>query len=382
MEEIKEVNDAVKFCGGLDVIKDINLSVSEYQKILNKYAESYNTLKAVQKVNLLDDFCQKYNTKLEILNKFFNGYENMSLLIKNNDNKGQNLPQNMQEFKEINIDDDYDIVPVKNTEEINLKTNINNKNINIKNDVNNYNKNNENNIQNLLNNCKNKDDEIINFSYSLIEMFVVTCQEISKRMSYGIGMLVSVLKGGKNKQLLNAGFENCTYYSCLGELKTEVVEEIVSLLLKENVFIKSKGMYPVIKFNNDKDINNINNDTLLHIYNLANSGLKNNRHSKESKPTNQEELTKDLGGVEVICNEDGEILTNLSLVKPLKDLRRKIATEKECELFMVCSNKVLVRLATYMPQTKEEFLRINGIGERWFNMYGKQFESVINNYRT
>ena len=33
MEEIKEVNDAVKFCGGLDVIKDINLSVSEYQKI-------------------------------------------------------------------------------------------------------------------------------------------------------------------------------------------------------------------------------------------------------------------------------------------------------------------------------------------------------------
>ena len=349
MGEIKEVSDAVKFCGGLDVIKDISLSVNEYQKILNK---------------------------------FFDGYENMSLLIKNNDNKEQNLPQNMQNLKEINIDNDYDVIPVENTGKINLKDNINNKNINIKTDVNNYNKNNENNIQNLLNNCKNNDDEIINLSYSLIEMFVVTCQEISKRMSYGIGMLVSVLKGGKNKQLLNAGFENCTYYSCLSELKIEVVEEIVSLLLKENVFIKSKGMYPVIKFNNDKDINDINNDTLLKIYDLANSGLKNSRHSRESKPRNPEELTKDLGGVEVICNEDGEILTNLSLVKPLKDLRRKLATEKECELFMVCSNKVLVRLATYMPQTKEEFLKINGIGERWFNMYGKQFESIINNYKT
>lgn len=48
--------------------------------------------------------------------------------------------------------------------------------------------------------------------------------------------------------------------------------------------------------------------------------------------------------------------------------------------YRIVSNKGLVSLATYRPETKEEYLRLNGLGEVSYMLYGKMFIDEIKKY--
>ena len=48
--------------------------------------------------------------------------------------------------------------------------------------------------------------------------------------------------------------------------------------------------------------------------------------------------------------------------------------------YRIVSNKGLVSLATYRPETKEEYLRLNGLGEVSYMLYGTMFIEEIKKY--
>ena len=56
-----------------------------------------------------------------------------------------------------------------------------------------------------------------------------------------------------------------------------------------------------------------------------------------------------------------------------KALRTKIAQEDEVAPYIVFSDKILVELSDKLPQTSEELLAINGIGESKLEKYGEAF---------
>ena len=68
------------------------------------------------------------------------------------------------------------------------------------------------------------------------------------------------------------------------------------------------------------------------------------------------------------------------LVGQLKALRFEIADEKNVPAYVVFTDKALIEMATYKPQTKEAFLQINGVGPKKVETYFEAFSEVIHRY--
>lgn len=83
------------------------------------------------------------------------------------------------------------------------------------------------------------------------------------------------------------------------------------------------------------------------------------------------------GDFDVIVDNVGNIITDIDMLKNLRNIRAEIASQNKLPLYCICSNKTLVQLATYKPKTKEEFLKIKGVGARWYDNYARYFTAVI-----
>ena len=87
------------------------------------------------------------------------------------------------------------------------------------------------------------------------------------------------------------------------------------------------------------------------------------------------------GDFNIIINEDGLILTDINLLKAIRKIRSQLSMNLNIAPFCICSNKVLVRLATVKPEKVEEFMKIKGIGKIWCEKYYRYFVEEILNYK-
>lgn len=71
-----------------------------------------------------------------------------------------------------------------------------------------------------------------------------------------------------------------------------------------------------------------------------------------------------------------------TLVKHLKDLRKKVASEKKVPPYVVFQDPSIDDMATKYPITIEELANIHGVGEGKARKYGAKFVSFINAYVT
>lgn len=85
-------------------------------------------------------------------------------------------------------------------------------------------------------------------------------------------------------------------------------------------------------------------------------------------------------GFMVIATDDGQILTDMKLLEELRALRARIMTKENRPAYTIIGNKGLVSLATYRPETREEFIDLYGLGETSYNSYGNIFIEAIKNY--
>ena len=86
-------------------------------------------------------------------------------------------------------------------------------------------------------------------------------------------------------------------------------------------------------------------------------------------------------GFQVIADDDGRILTDMELLAHLRNVRLQIMKAKNKPAYSIIGNKGLVSLATYRPETKEEFIALYGLGETTYNSYGPQFIKAIKNFK-
>jgi len=70
------------------------------------------------------------------------------------------------------------------------------------------------------------------------------------------------------------------------------------------------------------------------------------------------------------------------LVKFLKDLRKKVASQKNVPPYVVFQDPSLEDMATKYPITMEEMANIHGVGEGKAKKYGKSFVELISAYVT
>lgn len=85
-------------------------------------------------------------------------------------------------------------------------------------------------------------------------------------------------------------------------------------------------------------------------------------------------------GFQVVSDDEGKIITDMELLAELRAIRLQISRIEGKSAFIILTNKQLVSLATYRPETREEFVALYGLGEAKYEAYGTRFIEAIKKF--
>ncbi|CUQ06949.1 ATP-dependent DNA helicase RecQ [Clostridium baratii] len=173
---------------------------------------------------------------------------------------------------------------------------------------------------------------------------VISCVYRMKR-PYGIGMIVDVLRGSKNKKLVDFKLNELTTYGIMKDYSKDDLKEFINTLIA-NGYLNYNGEFPVVT-PNEKSRNIVMGEEKV--------------------------LFKEERKVQRIA-EDNELFIIL------KNLRREIAENEGVPPYIVFGDNTLKEMSLRMPINKEQLLDISGVGEKKIDKYGDEFINTVKEY--
>ena len=173
---------------------------------------------------------------------------------------------------------------------------------------------------------------------------VISCVYRMKR-PYGIGMIVDVLRGSKNKKLVDFKLNELTTYGIMKDYSKDDLKEFINTLIA-NGYLNYNGEFPVVT-PNEKSRNIVMGEEKV--------------------------LFKEERKVQRIV-EDNELFIIL------KNLRREIAENEGVPPYIVFGDNTLKEMSLRMPINKEQLLDISGVGEKKIDKYGDEFINKVKEY--
>lgn len=173
---------------------------------------------------------------------------------------------------------------------------------------------------------------------------VISCVYRMKR-PYGIGMIVDVLRGSKNKKLVDFKLNELTTYGIMKDYSKDDLKEFINTLIA-NGYLNYNGEFPVVT-PNEKSRNIVMGEEKV--------------------------LFKEERKVQRIA-EDNELFIIL------KDLRKEIAENEGVPPYIVFGDNTLKEMSLRMPINKEQLLDISGVGEKKIDKYGDEFINTVKEY--
>lgn len=173
---------------------------------------------------------------------------------------------------------------------------------------------------------------------------VISCIYKMKR-SFGVGMIVDVLRGSKNKKLLNLGFDEISTYGIMKEYSSDGLKEFINILIAHG-YLEVNEEYSTVALNS-----------------ISFKVIK--------------------GEVKVLLKEvniESNRIEINDLFEKLRLLRQEIAQEERKAPYMIFGDGTLREMSIKYPITKEEILEISGVGEIKYERYGERFIDIIKAY--
>lgn len=195
------------------------------------------------------------------------------------------------------------------------------------------------------NNCSNCLDEGEIIDKTLDAQKVISCIARMKR-SFGITMIIDVLRGSKNKKVIQFGFDKLSTYGIIKNYSQDELKTFINTLISHGFIDSIDGTYPTIKLN-DNSLKVLKGELKVEF--------------KESKVSKFLEISNELYNI-------------------LKQTRYNIAKEEGIAPYMVFGDGTLKMMASKYPTIKEDMLSISGVGEVKYEKYAKPFESAILRY--
>ena len=195
------------------------------------------------------------------------------------------------------------------------------------------------------NKCSNCDTEQSKEDKTIDAQKVISCVYRVKR-GYGVGMLVDILRGSKNKKLLNLKLNEVSTYGIMKEYSKDNLTEFINTLIALG-YLNYGGEYPVVS---------LNNNSMQIVKGKRTVWIREHKINKASFTVDNE------------------------LFEILRRLRHEIAVGEKVPPYMVFGDSTLKELSSRMPVDKEQMLEVSGVGERKYDKYGQQFIEKIMNY--
>ncbi|MGV3026457.1 DNA helicase RecQ [Clostridium thermobutyricum] len=194
------------------------------------------------------------------------------------------------------------------------------------------------------NNCSNClfDGELIDKTIDAQK--VISCVYRMKR-PFGIGVIVEVLRGSKNKKLIEQGLDKLTTYGIVKDYTKDELKDFINTLISHG-YINYGGEFPVVTPNKNS-LKVVKGEEKVYF--------------KEARKVKKITTDNDLFGL-------------------LRGLRIYLAGEEGIPPYMVFGDNTLKEMSTRMPLTKEQLLDISGVGEKKVEKYGEKFIEKIKEY--
>jgi ATP-dependent DNA helicase RecQ len=160
---------------------------------------------------------------------------------------------------------------------------------------------------------------------------------------FGVNYIVNFLHGHEDTKDWHKEYY---VFGKLQDNSKEELKDIIENLIRRNLIKKSSGQYPTLSLTFD-GINFLDKPYTIELEKFV--------ETKKEKEQNY----------------------NKELFEKLRNLRKSIAQRKAVPPFIIFGDETLIEMATYIPKTKGELLRIKGVGESKANSFGEEFLRVL-----
>ncbi|MHC1762436.1 MAG: DNA helicase RecQ [Negativicutes bacterium] len=200
----------------------------------------------------------------------------------------------------------------------------------------------EHNAPDLCGNCSNCNDNSESTNITVEAQKIISCV-LRMKERYGLVLVAEVLKGSKNKKVLQWGFERLSTYGILKEKSLQEIKDLIHLLVAESYLHLTEGEFPVLKLSQ-----------------RAGAVLK-----------NQEQVWQKRHKTKAAVQYDN------SLFERLRKLRREIAVREHVPPYVVFADSTLREFCEQIPENEQRMRSIKGVGEIKLARYGAGFLQEI-----
>ncbi|TFE01193.1 DNA helicase RecQ [Jeotgalibacillus sp. R-1-5s-1] len=179
-----------------------------------------------------------------------------------------------------------------------------------------------------------------------VQMILSTVKRMGER--FGTGMTAKVLKGSRNKKLLDFRLDKITTYGLMSRMKEREISDLIQLLIAEGYLTLDGGQFPVLK---------LTQDAVPVLKGQQEVWLKSGFELQKQKADYDE-----------------------GLFEELRKVRSALAKEHGVPPYVVFSDATLREMAQYYPETMDELSSVKGVGERKRDAYGEPFIAAIKSY--
>jgi len=173
---------------------------------------------------------------------------------------------------------------------------------------------------------------------------------------FGKNYVVAVLLGRKIQKIKQYRHENLSVYGIVTEFGENELFQIVDHLINLGYLAKSDGEYPVLSV-------------------TQKGALFLNGNDRLELPEPKTEIK--IESIKEIKPKKGGFDHNEELFQELRALRKKLADKAGVPPFVIFGDVTLIQMAHYFPRNESDLLRINGVGQKKLERFGKTFLEVI-----
>jgi len=166
------------------------------------------------------------------------------------------------------------------------------------------------------------------------------------KQRFGGVMVSQVLRGSKDKKVLEFGFDRLSTYGIMKNYTVKEIQDLVNVLIADEYLYLTESQFPSVKLT-EKSLRVMKGEEkVFH---------KVRKARKSSAPEN-------------------------SLFLLLKSTRKEISARESVPPYIIFNDAALREMSEKLPQNEEDFLGIRGVGESKLRKYGGEFLKTINTY--
>lgn len=190
-------------------------------------------------------------------------------------------------------------------------------------------------------NCGNCDEDSEKVDVTVDAQKALSCVYRMKER-FGLALVAEVLKGSKNKKVLQMGFDSLPTYGLFAERTLQDIKTLLQRLVATGYLSMTESEFPVLKLT-QQAIPVLRNQTFV--------------HQRVVQAPKRE--------------------ADNSLFESLRQLRKALAERDKVPPYVVFADSTLKEMCQVCPQTELELRKVKGVGDMKLERYGQEFLKAI-----